>query len=221
MQYEITNYPYSLVTIKLSPSEFISVVSGALHSFVGEFDLNTNITKPNFKDYLAILLSGKSLVTNQFIATTELSLTLAPKFSGAIFNHEVNQKLYVNPTNILAWCNEVKINMTFLSKKLSAIFTDEILFSEISGSGNVFIISNGSVVEKSLSKQTIYVDNKYLIGFEEGITCEHVPLKNIKKSFLSGEGLLLKLQGEGKVWLQTREVIDESNFLINVLDSLF
>lgn len=221
MQYEITNFPYSLVTIKLSPKEFINVVSGALHSFTGEFDLNTNITKPNFKDYLAILLSGKSLVTNQFIATSELSLTLAPKFSGIIFSHSIDRKLYVNPVNMLAWCSDVKINTTFLSKKLSAILTDEVLFSEVQGSGNVFMISHGDVVEKSLSNQTIYVDNKYLVGFEEGITCEHVPLKNIKKSFLSGEGLLLKLQGEGKVWLQTREVIDESNLLTNVLDALF
>jgi uncharacterized protein (TIGR00266 family) len=221
MQYEITNFPYSLATIVLEAEENIYVISGGLHSFMGEFDLKTNITKPNFKDYLAILLSGKSFVTNQFVAISTLNLTLAPKFSGTICSYLITHKIYINPANLLAWYGNIEIKTTFLNKKFLSFFTDEALFTEIQGNGSVFIAFYGDMIEKNLENETIYVDNKYLVGFEDGITCEHLPLKNIKKSFLSGEGIILKLQGNGKIWLQTRELIKNSNLFSIFFDMLF
>ena len=48
------------------------------------------------------------------------------------------------------------------------------------------------------------VDTGHLVAFEPSLEYSIGGMGNLKSTFLSGEGLVIKFQGNGKVWVQTR-----------------
>jgi uncharacterized protein (AIM24 family) len=53
-------------------------------------------------------------------------------------------------------------------------------------------------------KDNYVVDTGYIVGFTEGLTYDVRPVGGLKSIFFSGEGLVCRFSGEGKIWIQTR-----------------
>ncbi|MFP4365433.1 MAG: AIM24 family protein [Spirochaetia bacterium] len=48
------------------------------------------------------------------------------------------------------------------------------------------------------------VDTGYIVGFTEGLEYNVESVGGLKSLFFSGEGLVCRFSGTGKVWIQTR-----------------
>ena len=62
------------------------------------------------------------------------------------------------------------------------------------------------------------MDTGYIVAFEDSLSY-HVEMigglsfRSFKTGILGGEGLVCRFQGQGKVWIQTRQLFNFINFI--------
>ena len=67
----------------------------------------------------------------------------------------------------------------------------------------LFFNTFGGLIEIDV-KDNYVVDTGYIVGFTEGLSYEVHSVAGLKSFFFSGEGLVCRFSGEGKIWIQTR-----------------
>ena len=75
----------------------------------------------------------------------------------------------------------------------------------IRGQGTVFFNAYGAVVEKQVNGAMV-VDTGHLVAFEPTLQYQIRGMGGLKQTLLSGEGLVMKFEGVGKIYLQTRHL---------------
>ena len=79
-------------------------------------------------------------------------------------------------------------------------------FSE-GGPGQVFYCAYGAIKEVDVTPDApILVDNGHLVAFTDGVSYNVDKSGGVKTTLFGGEGLVLKLSGSGKCWIQTRNL---------------
>jgi uncharacterized protein (TIGR00266 family) len=77
-----------------------------------------------------------------------------------------------------------------------------------SGVGDVFFNSYGAILQIDVTND-YYVDTGYVVAFEDTLQYQVQVVPGLrgggfKRLFFSGEGLVCRFSGQGKVWVQTR-----------------
>lgn len=210
MHFEIKYNPaHSLAIAHLSPGETVRAEATAMVSMSRGLEVETN-TGPRggggfFKKIKRGFLGGESFFQNVYRATTsQAHVSLAPQLCGSMIVHEMSgEELMIQGSSYVAAPDSVLIDTKFQGFK--GFFSGESLFFlKASGSGPVLLNAFGAIETIELDGELI-VDTGHLVAFTSGIDYE------IKKagagwisSFLSGEGLVLKMKGRGKLYIQTR-----------------
>ncbi len=211
MHFEIQYNPaHSLATAHLSPGESVRAEASAMVSMSRNLDVETN-TGPQggggfFKKLKRGVLGGESFFQNVYRATSSPGhVSLAPQLCGSMVVHELEpqEQLLIQGSSYVAAPDSVLIDTQFQGFK--GFFSGESLFFlQASGQGPVLLNAFGAIEVLELDGEMI-VDTGHLVAFSQGISYE------IKKagagwisSFLSGEGLVLKMRGRGKLYVQTR-----------------
>jgi uncharacterized protein (TIGR00266 family) len=81
-----------------------------------------------------------------------------------------------------------------------------------SGQGDLWFNSYGGIISIDV-KDAFVVDTGHIVAFTEGLSYKVSRQGGYKSLFLSGEGLVCRFSGEGKVWVQTRKVMPLLGFL--------
>jgi uncharacterized protein (TIGR00266 family) len=79
-------------------------------------------------------------------------------------------------------------------------------FLKVGGEGELWLNAYGAIIEKDLEGGELIVDTGHVVGWTEGLTWGVEGMGNLMATLFSGEGLVLRFKGTGKVWLQTRSV---------------
>jgi len=96
---------------------------------------------------------------------------------------------------------------------LKALFSGEGAFLlEASGSGDLFFNSFGGVVEKEINGEFI-VDTGHVVAFDPTLDYKITGMGSFKSTMLSGEGMVMRFSGNGKLYLQTRNVSGIASWL--------
>ncbi|MHC1592004.1 MAG: AIM24 family protein, partial [Candidatus Helarchaeales archaeon] len=73
------------------------------------------------------------------------------------------------------------------------------------GPADLFVAANGAFKRFELEKgESMIIDNGHLVAQEKSVQYEIKKVGGIKATIFSGEGLVVKLTGPGKVIIQTR-----------------
>lgn len=206
MQVEIHGKPvFSYLKILLSPGEKIYSESGAMVSMSREVDLQARVPGGFFNGLIRKFLGKESFFINEFRNPTksQASLVLTQTTPGEVQEINLNgQTIYVEPGSYVASTEGIDIRTRWAG--FASWFGGEGLFKvAISGKGMVWIGSFGALVHKKF-KGSVVVDSGHLVAYTPGVTL-HVQLAaGIFSSFFGGEGFVTRLEGEGDIWLQTR-----------------
>ena len=153
-----------------------------------------------------MVLGGESFFTNLFTAQGSAGhVTLAPSLCGDMIVHELQQgqDLLIQGSSYVAAPDTVQLDTKFQGMK--GFFSGESLFFlKASGYGPVLVNAFGAVETIDLNGEMI-VDTGHLVAFTAGIN--YTPTKVSKgwiSAFMSGEGIVLKMSGQGKLYVQTR-----------------
>lgn len=203
--YEINGRPdFSRVTIDLPKDKMIKAEASAMIS------MDSNISmKTKFKGGLKRFISRESLFINEFTAQASAGqIEFASGLPGDIHHYYLDgsgKALFLQSGAFMAAGPEVELNTKFQGL-VKGFFSGAGLFLiKCEGRGDVFFNSYGSILPIDV-KDEFVVDNNHIVAFEEGLDYQVKPVPGYKSFFLSGEALVTRFHGQGRVWIQTRKL---------------
>ena len=211
MQYEIQYRPaHSLAIAHLQPNESVRAEASAMVSMTHNIQVQTQGPGKGsgglFKGLKRAFLGGESFFTNVFTAQGSAGhVALAPQLCGDMVVHALDpsHQLFIQGSSYVSAPDSVQLDTNFQGFK--ALFSGESLFFLVaSGTGPVLLNAFGAIETLDLDGELI-VDTGHLVAFTSGIEYQ------ISKasagwiaSYLSGEGLVLRVAGRGRLYLQSR-----------------
>lgn len=208
MDIELLHQPDSAIArIVLDAQEELVAEAGCMIAMSAEINASTTLRQGKGGGILGglkRLVGGESLFLSVFRSpVTDGEIFLAPKLLGDILLYEMNgQELVVQATSYLASASAIDIDLGFQGFK--SLFSGESIFwLTISGYGSLLLNSFGAIYEVPVRGEYI-VDTGHIVAFERSLTFEITKAgSSWIGSFLGGEGLVCRFQGEGKVYCQT------------------
>jgi uncharacterized protein (TIGR00266 family) len=209
MHYDIQYRPaHSLAFVHLDANESVRAEASAMVSMTTNIAVETQARNPQgglFGGLKRSFLGGESFFTNRFTATGGPGhVALAPQLCGDMVVHQLSgQQLFIQGSSYVSAPDSVHIDTKFQGFK--GFFTGESLFFlAASGHGPVLLNAFGAIEQIDLDGELI-VDTGHLVAFTSGI--EYSVDKAARgwiQSYLSGEGLVLRVRGRGRLYLQSR-----------------
>ena len=151
------------------------------------------------------MFMGESFFVNTFTAASRPGLIyLSPSLPGDILVYEMDgsKELIVQGTSFLATSSTIDHNLSW--QGMRGLFSGEGLFwIEMKGKGTALLNAFGCIYEREVKGEYI-VDTGHVVAFESTLSYNvQKASKGWISSFLSGEFLVCRFQGQGKVFCQS------------------
>ena len=167
-----------------------------------------------------ILNAGKRLITGESLFMTAFTnagnarrtVSFAAPYAGKIIPLDLSElggKIVCQKDAFLCAAKGVSIGIEFQRRLGTGLFGGEgFIMQKLEGDGMAFVHAGGFIMERTLQPgETLRVDTGCLVAYTKDIDYDIEFVKGIKNAVFGGEGLFFaKLQGPGKVWLQTLPV---------------
>ncbi len=206
MRYEILHRPsYALGRIELASGEQLQAEAGAMVSMSDNITLDTGMRGGLLGGLKRSVLGGESFFINTFTAEQSGEVTIAPGLPGDIEALELSGgTVLVQSGSFLAATPEIEVDTSWGGAR--SFFSSEGLFLlRCSGYGMLFVSSYGAIHLKELRAGEEYtVDTGHMVAFDESVKYSVGRSGGWKTTLLSGEGLVCKLEGPGRFYMQTR-----------------
>ena len=209
MQFGIEARPAaSIVRLNMNAGETITCEVGAMIAMSTGMTVETSGQRKGGKGGLMKglkrMFAGENFFLNHFTAhESDQTLMLGPKLMGDVIHHDLNGTLIVQGSSWLASDTNIEIDATWqgLGK---ALFSGERMFwVKCSGTGDLFLSSFGAIYEVDVDGE-FTVDTGHIVAFDDTLQFRIGKAgKSLIGSFLGGEGLVCKFQGQGKLYCQS------------------
>jgi uncharacterized protein (TIGR00266 family) len=215
---EITHGPsFAMLRVDLQPGQTVVAESGAMVARNAHVTMETKMNaspsagffeklKAFFIAVIRKIIGGESFFVNHFSAPQPGSVWLAPGLSGQITHRVLNgERLTLSAGAYLAHVGNVDLQMKFGG--LSGLLAREgAFFLNVGGQGDLWFTSYGDIYAIDVNGSYI-VDNGHLVGFEGNLTFDIRTAGGGMMGFLaSGEGLVCEFKGQGRVYIQSRNL---------------
>lgn len=222
MQYEITHSPtFSKLDITMNTGEAILAQPNSMLCMTTGFELTAKfggqMSGNRFGRGFKTLLTGESAFTAVFTAKRDGEMiSLAPPELGEIIELPLAGAggYFLTSGAFLACDDRVQIEMKYGGFK-GWLSQKGFFLMHVAGEGHLFLASYGAVIQRDLADgERIVVDNRYVIAFSDSIKFELVKAsKSLGHSIMSGEGLVNRYTGPGRMFYQTRGSQRDSGWL--------
>jgi len=206
VKFDISGNPaYGDLTVALEAGETFWSEGGAMSRMSSHLELKTRLVSGLVKSVVRRLVGGESLLISEYTAAQMAFVSLTPSCPGTILHRRMNgDRFYLTAGSFLACTPNMELQTKFGG--LRSFFSGEGAFLiEISGSGDLFFNSFGGVVEKDVNGELV-VDTGHVVAFEPTLSYTIGGMGGIKQTMFSGEGLVMRFNGRGKLFLQTRQL---------------
>ena len=198
---------FSYLDVDLEPGEEITAESDAMSSMHADVDMEARFNGGLIIGLLRKLLGGETLFINRFSNETDGSrrVTLVQPTPGQIQCIELDGNSFcLQPGAFLACTEGVKIGVRWAG--LVSWFAGEGLFKVmVGGHGKVWYGAYGALLEREVDGEMI-VDTSHLVAYDPGIRLKLQLAGGLFSSLFGGEGFVTRLEGKGRVIIQTRSL---------------
>ncbi|PKA15372.1 TIGR00266 family protein [Leptospira haakeii] len=204
MKFEILAKPdFPLIKLQMNSGESIRAESGAMVAMSPEIKMETKAQGGIFASAKRALFSGESFFQNTFTAEGSGELFLTSATQGDLEHRTLqNEELILSRGAYVAGSTGLVIDSKWGGFK--GFFAGEgLFFLKVSGAGDLFFSSFGAIHTVDVDGMYI-VDTGHIVGFEPSLEYHLDKVGGLKSLFLSGEGIVAKFSGRGKLYLQTR-----------------
>jgi uncharacterized protein (TIGR00266 family) len=193
---------FAFLTVQVPSGVTLKVEASAMAT------MSTNMQmKTKMRGGLGRFITGESIFINEFTAAGGAGeIGIAPGSPGDMVHYALNDStIYLQSSAFVASSNEVKVESKWQGL-VKGFFSGESLFLiRCSGTGDLWFNTFGGIVEIDV-KDDYIVDTSYVVAFTEGLEYNVTRLGGYKSLFFSGEGFVCRFRGQGRVWIQTRQV---------------
>ena len=219
LKYEVLHRPaYALAELTMETGESIHAEPGAMISMSDGIRLSTGVRGGIVQGLRRKVFGGESFFVSRFEAEQPGELTLGPPLSGDVEPLELHEEtVLVQSGSFLAATDGIRVDSQWGGSKM--FFTREGLYMlRCSGTGLMLLSSYGAIHRVDLLPGQRYtVDNGHMVAFDESVRYTVGKAGSMISSVLSGEGLVCKLEGPGRFFLQTRSEDAFLNWLTPII----
>jgi uncharacterized protein (TIGR00266 family) len=209
MKYEFLKPgPFVMLKVHLANGETIKAESGAMVAMSDTVDVEGKMEGGFFKG-LGRMLAGESFFFQTLAARRGAGeVFLAHGIPGELFpialNGETNYVLQKD--GFFAATPEVEISTKMQNLKKGLFSGEGFFVLRASGMGVLFVSSFGAIHPIDLAEgQEFIIDNGHLVAWPEGVDYKiQKAASGWISSYTSGEGLVCRFRGPGRVLIQTR-----------------
>jgi uncharacterized protein (TIGR00266 family) len=204
MEATIRNRPsFANIVVNLEPGDAIVAEADAMASMSASVQMKTRWNGGVLPAILKRMFGGESLFVNEFSSDEPAELVLTQAMPGDIEVIELQgTTLFLQPGAFLACEPGVRLGMQWAG--LASFIGGEGLFRlVVSGQGRVWFSAYGGIYAREITDEYI-VDTGHLVGYEPTISLRVGMAGGIFSSFFSGEGLITRVRGPGRIYLQSR-----------------
>lgn len=216
MEYQVRYGPaYALAVIRLLAGERIQAETGAMVSMSDDIKMETSTRGGLLSGLKRSVLGGESFFLNTYTAVQTGEVTVAPALPGDIVALELTeQAVLLQSGSFLAATPDVLVDTKWGGSR--TFFSREGLFLlRCSGKGTVFVSSYGAIHLVELEPGEKYVvDTGHMVAFDESVHYEVTRVGGWKTTIAGGEGLVCRLTGPGRFFIQTRSPESFVNWLL-------
>ncbi|MCK6544321.1 TIGR00266 family protein [Myxococcota bacterium] len=195
----------SLTIVFDAAGESVRVEAGAMIARDTSVQMQTSMRGGLGASLKRSLLGGESLFQNTFTAThAGQTLRLAPAMEGSIVEETIaeGQTIFLQSGAFVACTPTVQLDTKWGGAK--GFFGAGLFLLKTTGPGTVWFSTYGALHAVELDGGEYVVDNAHLVAFDETLSYTIEKVGGLKSLLFSGEGLVCRLRGRGRVWIQTR-----------------
>jgi uncharacterized protein (TIGR00266 family) len=208
---------YGMLKLMLQAGQTVIVEAGAMAAMDPWINMKSKM-KGGLLKGVKRMLGGESLFLSEFTAQGQNGeLWLAPGVPGDIYHYRMRgTSLMLQSSAFIASSPTVEIDAKF--QGFRGFFSGESLFLlKAIGTGELWFSSYGAILEIPVNGDYI-VDTGYIVAFEDTLDYKvemisGLSFKGLLTGIVGGEGLVCRFQGQGKLWIQSRELSGLVNFL--------
>lgn len=208
MQYEILEKPdFSIVRVMFQAAgEQMLVESAAMVARDSAIEMKTQMQGGLLGAAKRKLLGGESIFQNTFTATAgDQQLWLAPGPEGdvEVLELQPGNPVLLSSGAFLASGTGVQLDTKWGGAK--GFFSGAGLFLlKAEGQGPLFFCAYGGIHAIDVGPAGYICDTSHIVGFTSGLQYEVQKIGGLKSLFFSGEGLVCRFSGQGRLWISTR-----------------
>jgi uncharacterized protein (TIGR00266 family) len=204
MQVDIRNRPsFANLRVQLGAGDRIIAEAGAMATMSSNLEMKTRFNGGFFGGIARRFLGNESIFVNEFSASSPAELVLTQPFPGDMVCTELRgNTLYLQPGAFIACEPGVRMSLGWAGAR-SWIAGEGLFRLKLSGSGRLWFGAYGAIFDREISGEHI-VDSGHLVAYEPTISINVGMAGGIFTSFFSGEGLVTRVRGQGKIYMQSR-----------------
>ena len=214
MKLQIDGNPdYGQLRVQLGPGESFIAEGGAMAWMDSRMSVRARLLGGLGRALIRKLTGGESLFVGEFAADRGGEVVFSPSSPGAVVQRTMRagDTITLTAGSFFACTPGIELRTKFGG--LRSLFSGEgLFFMECSGTGELFFNSFGSIVEKEIDGSFI-VDTSHVVAWEPGLDYSIRGMGGLKSTLLSGEGLVMRFSGRGRLYLQTRTVSGIASWL--------
>lgn len=212
MEFDISHRPsYALLEVTLDAGETLGAKQGAMVSRSAHVSADTTTGGGGVTGMLSRAISDEhEVLSNVFEAETDgQHVALAPDHPGDVVALDLAEtgRVKVQSGSALAWGDGVE-KSTAVNEASNFFSSGELTVLALDGTGTAFLSAYGAVHRVPVSAaDPVVVDEDHLLAWTDGLSANRQRDGSIKSTLLGGEGFVTRFEGEGDVWLQTRDPV--------------
>lgn len=191
---------YAFLTVQIPANQTLKVEASAMAT------MDTNMKmKTKLKGGLGRFLTGESIFVNDFTAeNVPGEIGIAPGAPGDLAHVYLRGETLFLQNSAFVACDPAVNLETKWQGFTKGFFSGESFFLvRASGQGDLWFNTYGGMIELDVDGDYV-VDTGNIVAFTEGLDYSISKIGGYKSLFFSGEGLVCRFKGKGKVWIQTR-----------------
>jgi uncharacterized protein (TIGR00266 family) len=206
METEIRNRPsFAHVVVHMNPGDRVVAESDAMASMTPGVRMRARMAGGFFTALVRRMFGGESFFVNEFDTERGGDLVLTNPTPGDVMCVDVtHRRLFLEAGAFLACEPGVELGVGFAG--FTSMFTGEGLFRLwAAGQGRLWFGAYGGIIERDITDELV-VDSGHLVAYEDSLSLSLGLAGGVFSSLFSGEGVVARLRGRGKVYLQSRSL---------------
>lgn len=213
MRFQIEHAPvFSVVEFQLDEAEEVVAQPDSMISITPGIHISASIghraSERNWWSGFKGLLGGESLFRAVFRAKRDgQSLVIAPSAYGDVLVIPLTGEggYYLTRGSYLAHTGDCELRVKYGGVK-GFVSKTGLFLIHMTGTGTLFCQTYGAIREKVLGEgEQFLVDNRHVVAFSDTVAYELVKAsQSVGDSLMSGEGLVNRYTGPGRVYYQSR-----------------
>ena len=206
MEAEVRNRPsFANIHVQLGAGDAIVAEADAMASMSSSIEMSTRFNGGPLRAVGKRFLGGESLFVNEFTTHTSGELVITQAFPGDIECIELKgNTMFLQPGAFVACESGVSLGMGWAG--ISSFVGGEGLFRlKVSGHGRIWFGAYGGIFAREIDHEYV-VDTGHLVAYEPTIGIRMGMAGGIFSSFFGGEGLVTRVTGPGRIYMQSRSM---------------